>query len=72
MIAVFTKYDQFRRDIMMKLGDQHRDPALLNDEMERIFSKHFLANLKGPQLFVCLESEDFANQTICIMLISVA
>ena len=57
MIAVFTKYDQFRRDIMMKLQDQHRDPALLNDEMESIFSEQFLANLEGPPPFVRLESK---------------
>ena len=71
MIAVFTKYDQFRRDIMMKLEDRHRDPALLNDEMETIFSEHFLANLKGPPPFVHLESEDFVNQSVCTILISV-
>jgi len=72
VIAVFTKYDQFRRDIMMKLEDQDRGPALLNDEMETIFSEHFLANLKGPPPFVRLESEDFVYQPICAMLISVA
>jgi hypothetical protein len=71
VIAVFTKFDQFRRDIMMKLEDQHRDPALLNDEIERIFSEHFTANLKGPPPFVRLESEDFVNKPICTMLISV-
>jgi hypothetical protein len=53
------------------LEDQHRNPVLLNDEMEKIFNKHFLANLKGPQLFVCSESKDFVNQPICMMLISV-
>ena len=70
---MFTKYDQFRRDIKMKLEDQHRDLALFNDEMERIFSDHFLGNLKpeGPPLFVRLESEDFVNQTTWILLISV-
>jgi hypothetical protein len=56
---------------MMKLEDQHRDPALLSDEMETIFSKHFLANFEAPPPFVCLESEDFVNQPICTMLISV-
>ena len=58
MIAVFTKHDQFRRDITMKLEDQHRDPALLDDEMEKIFGEQFLANLKGSPPFVRLESED--------------
>ena len=71
MIAVFTKYDQFWRDIMMKLEDQHRDPALLDDEMQTIFREQFLANLEGPPPFVCLESEDFVNLSICTMLISV-
>jgi hypothetical protein len=71
VIAVFTKYDQFRRETMMKLEDQHRDPELLNDEMERIFSKHFLANLKERPSFVRLESEDFVNQPTCTILISV-
>jgi hypothetical protein len=69
-IAVFTKYDQFRCDIMIKLEYQHYDPVLLNDEMETIFSKHFLANLKGPPPLVCLESEGFVNQSLCTMLIS--
>jgi hypothetical protein len=53
VIAVFTKYDrydQFRRDMRMKLEDQGHEPddlALLNAEMERIFKEEFLANLKG-------------------------
>jgi hypothetical protein len=71
VIAVFTKYDQFRRETMMKLEDQSRDPALLDDEMEGIFSKHFLANLNGSPPFVHLESGDFVNQPICSVLISV-
>jgi hypothetical protein len=48
VIAVFTKYDQFKRDIEMKLADQGRDPELLDDEMERIFREHYLANLRRP------------------------
>ena len=59
MIAVFTKYDQFKRDVGMKLEDQDRDSALLDDEMERIFNKEFLANLKGTPPSVRLESERF-------------
>jgi hypothetical protein len=59
VIAVFTKYDQFRREIRMKLEDQHRDPALLNDEMEKIFVEQFLGDLNGSPPFVRLESEDF-------------
>jgi hypothetical protein len=57
VIAVFTKYEQFRREVMMKLEDQKRDLALLNTEMEDVFKNHYLANLTGSPPFVCLESE---------------
>jgi len=73
VIVVFTKYDQFRRDIRMKLEDQGRDPddpAILNAEMERIFNEEFLANLKESPPIVRLESEDF-YQLAFITLISV-
>jgi hypothetical protein len=62
VIAVFTKLDQFKRDTRIKLEDQGRDtddPAILNAEMERIFNKEFLANLRESPPFVRLESEDF-------------
>jgi hypothetical protein len=59
VLAVFTKYEQFRREVMMKLEDQKRDPALLNNEMEKIFKEHYLAKLRGSPPFVCLESEGF-------------
>jgi hypothetical protein len=70
VIAVFTKYDQFKRDVGMKLEDQSRDTTNLNDEMERIFKTEFLANLKGSPPTVRLESERF-YQLACIMLIVV-
>jgi hypothetical protein len=70
VIAVFTKYDQFRRDIMMKLEDQHRDSVLLDDEMESIFAEHYLANLKGSPPFVRLKSEDFVDQISWIILLT--
>jgi len=66
VIAVFTKYDQFKREIRMKLEDQSRDTADLDDnaEAEKVFKERYLANLRGPPLapFVCLESKDFVNQ----------
>jgi hypothetical protein len=63
VIAVFTKFDQLKRDIRIKSEDQHRhgSRALLNTEVERIFNEHYLANLRGPPPFVRLESEDFVN-----------
>jgi len=58
VIAVFTKYDQFRREVRMKLEDHGRDiddPEILNAEMERIFNEVFLANLKESPPIVRLE-----------------
>ena len=59
VIAVFTKYDQFKRNIKMKLEDEGRDTEIdLNAETENIFKQHYLASLNGPLPFVRLESED--------------
>jgi hypothetical protein len=70
VIAKFTKYDQFKRDVGMKLEDQGLDLALLSDEMERIFKEEFLVNLKGSPPSVRLESERF-YRLACITLIAV-
>ena len=57
-IVVFTKFDQFKRDIQMKLQDEGRDPEMsLNDEVETIFNQHYLTQLDGPPPYVRLESE---------------
>ena len=59
MIAVFTKYDQFKRNIKMKLEDEGRDPEIdLDAEAENIFKQQYLASLNGPPPFIRLESED--------------
>jgi hypothetical protein len=72
VIAVFTKYDQFRRDVRMKLEDQDQLPgADFDTEVERIFHEHYLANLEGSPPFVRLESENFINELSCTMLIVV-
>ena len=58
VIAVFTKYDQFKRDIKMTLEDEGRDQEMdLNTEVENIFNQHYLAGLNGSPPFICLESE---------------
>jgi hypothetical protein len=61
VIAVFTKYDQFRREINMKLEDQHRDSAHVDDEVKTIFNEHFLGSLKESAPFVRLESKYFVT-----------
>jgi len=59
VIAVFTKYDQFKRDMKMKLEDEGRDPEMdLDAEVENIFIQHYLASLNSSPPFIRLESKD--------------
>jgi hypothetical protein len=59
VIAVFTKYDQFRLDIEMNLQDGGcSDPEMeAPGEAERVFKEHYLDNLGVAPQFVRLESE---------------
>jgi hypothetical protein len=59
VIAVFTKYDEFRRNIMFMLEDQRRDPSLLDAKVESVFNEHYLASLTGPPPFIRLGSKGF-------------
>jgi hypothetical protein len=74
-IVVFTKYDQFKREINFRLEDRgldtSTDPALLDTEAENVFNKEYLAKLTGSPPVVRLESENSVNQLACTMLISV-
>jgi hypothetical protein len=72
VIAVFTKYDQFRRETIFRLEDQGVDtstnPARLDAEIEKIFNEQYLAKLTGSAPVVHLESENFVNQLVCTTL----
>lgn len=60
MIAVFTKYDQFKFDVEMKLEDTSEDgdpKADLKAEVERRFREYYLDKLEGSPPFVRLESK---------------
>ena len=61
MIAVFTKYDQFRRDVKMKLAYRSgRNPSVgdVNDEAAKIFQEQYLDVIKGSSpRYVRLESK---------------
>ena len=62
VIAVFTKYDQFKRNIKMKLEDEGRGRlagAQLDTEVENVFKQYYLDSLSGHPPLVRLESEDF-------------
>ena len=72
VIALFTKYDQFKHDIKMKLEDEHDHPETdIDTEVKRVFEQHYLASLRGPPPFICLESEDFVADKTYILLIYV-
>ena len=72
VIAVFTKYDQFKRDTKMKLEDEGRDPGTdFDTKVEHIFNERYLASLSGPLPFVRLESEDFLFNQFTRILIPV-
>jgi hypothetical protein len=63
VIAVFTKYDQFKRNIKMKMEDEGRDLGTHFDaEVESVFNRYYLASLSGTPPFVRLQGEDFLNQ----------
>jgi hypothetical protein len=68
---VFTKYDQFRREIKLKLEDQHSDSGLLDTEVESTFKREYLSKLRESAPFVRLEGENFVNQLACTTLNSV-
>jgi hypothetical protein len=63
VIAVFTKYDQFRRDIVMEFEDEDRDPGtVLDSDVHSRFTERYLANFTNDPPFICLESEDYCRR----------
>jgi hypothetical protein len=70
VIAVFTKYDQFRCDIEMKLEGRRDAKAHLHVEIDRVFNQEYLANLKEAPPYICLESEVSMSAETCTILIS--
>jgi len=55
VIAVFTKYDQFKRDIEMDLEDGDRDGEGTAHEIQ--FQENYLCHLSAEAKYVQLESE---------------
>lgn len=66
VIAVFTKYDQFRLDIEMNLEDRGcPEPATeAPAEAERVFKEEYLRNLGEAPQFVRLESEVLEGRSL--------
>ena len=60
VIAVFTKFDQFKRNIKMQLEDEGRDiETHFETEVKSVFDQYYLGGLSEPPPFVRLESENF-------------
>jgi hypothetical protein len=64
VIAVFTKYDQFLRNVKMDvLDDPDKDPdRSVSEVAEQVFQEHYLCPLGDDVRYVLLESE---LQVIC-------
>lgn len=57
VIAVFTKYDQYLRNIQMHLEDFGNPDDKVSHEADRQFKEHYLRHLGEGVRFVRLESE---------------
>jgi len=69
VIAVFTKYDQFRREVRMKMEDRPCGPGTnVDDQVESIFNQHYLASLRRHPPFIRLEKMHKPGQ-LCLGLI---
>ena len=70
VIAVFTKFDQFKRNIKMQLEDEGRDQEThIETEVESVFDRYYLGSLSEPPPFVRLESEDLFRQFAPILIL---
>ena len=56
VIAVFTKFDQFLRNVKMYLEDYGNPDDNLSDAVESQFNEHYLTHLGEGARFVQLES----------------
>ena len=56
VIAVFTKHDQFLRNVKIDLEDYGNSGDSISDTAERLFKEHYLRHLGDGARFVRLES----------------
>ena len=55
IIAVFTKYDDFKLTIGIDMEDE--DPMDVDAEVERVFKEQYVALVEGASMHVRLESK---------------
>ena len=64
VIAIFTKFDQFKRNMQMNLEDEGRaKETSLNNEVEAMFHEHYKASVEEASFIIRLESEGFLSSS---------
>ena len=56
IIAVFTKYDQFKLNVEMKLEDEGEDSLLIEEKVKELFEAEYLGMISGQPRHITLES----------------
>ena len=56
VIAIFTKYDQFLRNVKMHMEDFGNSDDNISDAVESRFNEHYLTRLGEGARFIRLES----------------
>ena len=70
VIAVFTKYDQFLRNVKIDLEDYGNSGENISDAAQRVFGEHYLYHLGEGARFVRLESPfivEFGGQVLILL-----
>ena len=58
IIAVFTKYDQFKLNVELKLEDKGKDPLpeVIEEKAKELFQAEYLGMISGQPRYITLES----------------
>ena len=68
VIAVFTKHDQFLRNVKIDLEDYGSPGENIPDAAERLFKEHYLSHLGDGASFVRLESAFGVRCQCCVLI----
>ena len=69
VIAVFTKYDQFLRNVRIDLEDYGNPGENISDAAQRLFKEHYLHHLGDGARFVRLESSFIIEFGGCVLIL---
>ena len=64
IIAVFTKYDQFKLNVEMKLEDEGEDalPGVVEEKAKELFQDEYLGMVSEQPRYIILESKYDCSQ----------